>query len=188
MKNKTALLLVDMQVGLVEQQYWSYWGGNRNNPALESNIQQILSNWRSAQQPVIHVKHNSRNPKSMLHISHPGNAICPQFAPIEKEVLFEKDVNSAFIGTGLQEYLQQHGIKDLVVVGMTTNHCVSTSVRMASNLDFNVTLIFDGSATFDGEFRGQKISSETVHLVNMASLNGEFAKVVDTSDVLSLIE
>jgi nicotinamidase-related amidase len=94
-------------------------------------------------------------------------------------------VNSAFIGTGLEEYLNENGLDSLVIVGLTTDHCVSTSTRMAGNLGFDVTLVSDATATFDRkDASGEHISAEDMHRVNLASLNGEFCIVKTTDEVL----
>ena len=97
------------------------------------------------------------------------------------EPLFTKNVNSAFIGTDLEDLLRKQGIEQLVVVGLTTNHCVSTSVRMAANLGFEVILISDATATFDRVgLNGEVFPATLVHETSLASLHEEFAIVLDT--------
>jgi nicotinamidase-related amidase len=106
--------------------------------------------------------------------------------PEEKQ--FRKSFNSAFIGTDLEKYLQEHDISSLVIVGLTTDHCVSTSTRMAANLGFNVTLISDATATFDREgYDGAPYSADDIHKINLVSLNGEFCIVRSTEEVLKEI-
>jgi nicotinamidase-related amidase len=103
--------------------------------------------------------------------------------PEEKQ--FSKSVNSAFIGTELEQYLHEQNISSLVIVGLTTDHCVSTSTRMAANLGFNVTLISDATATFEREgYDGFLYSADDMHNINLASLNGEFCLVRATAEVL----
>ena len=179
--NNTALLIIDVQMGLDAPQL-----GKRNNQDAESNMATLLAKWRKSSGTVIHVKHNSTEPNSTLRPDQPGNEIKAIVQPEAGERLFEKTVNSAFIGTELQNHLEELEIQDLVVVGLTTDHCVSTSVRMAANLGFNVWLVEDGTATFDRTgFDGVYYSAEQMHAINLASLNGEFCTVVKTADVLS---
>jgi nicotinamidase-related amidase len=119
-----------------------------------------------------------------------GNAFCGYARPLEgsNEVVFSKHVNSAFIGTGLEAHLRSHSIRRLVIAGLTTNHCVSTTTRMAGNLGFEVLLVGDSCATFDrvgpdGVLR----KSEDVHRYALGDLHGEFCTVVDTSEVAKIV-
>ncbi len=175
-----ALLVIDVQQGL-DDPAW----GERNNPLAESNMASLLSHWRSVSWPVIHVQHASTSPTSPLRPDQPGYALKPFAEPSEGEAHFTKSVNSAFIGTGLEEHLRNEGIESLVIVGLTTDHCVSTSTRMAGNLGFEVTLVSDATATFERVGPdGARHSAEAMHAVNLASLHDEFCRVRSTRDVL----
>lgn len=180
--NQTALLLIDVQQGF-DDPYW----GTRNNPDAEQKMVQLLQVWRVQKLPVIHVQHLSTNPESPLNPKNgDGCAFRPETAPLADEVVFAKNVNSAFIGTELESYLRQQKIESLVIVGLTTDHCVSTTTRMAGNLGFTVQLVSDGTATFDREdVNGAKISADAIHQIHLASLHGEFCTVVTTNELLS---
>lgn len=179
--SKTALMVIDVQKGLDDPSW-----GRRNNPGAESNIARLLAAWRRREQPVIHIRHCSVAPNSPLRPELPGNAFKAEAQPMPGEKQFSKSVNSAFIGTGLEQYLEAQGISALVMVGLTTDHCVSTSVRMAANLGFDVTLIADATATFAREGHdGVLYSAEEIHNISLASLNGEFCRVRSTEEVLA---
>jgi nicotinamidase-related amidase len=172
-RSSTALLVIDVQQGLSHPRY-----GARNNPEAERHIAELLAAWRSIGSPVIHVQHMSRNPESPLRPGLPGNAFKEEAVPVAGEPVFRKDVNSAFIGTNLEAYLRNAGIDDLVMVGLTTDHCVSTTARMAANLGFNVTLVEDATATFERVGHdGERYTAEQVQRLAPASLHGEFASV-----------
>ncbi len=180
---KTALLVIDVQKAFDDPSW-----GRRNNPDAESNIALLLSEWRKHELPIIHVRHCSVAPNSPLHPEHAGNEFKEEAQPLPEEKQFSKSVNSAFIGTELEKYLQEHDISSLVVVGLTTDHCVSTTTRMAANLGFNVTLIADATATFDREGHdGVMYSADEIHKINLASLNGEFCVVRSTREALQAI-
>ncbi|MEM8896049.1 MAG: cysteine hydrolase family protein [Bacteroidota bacterium] len=177
-----ALLLIDIQYGLDDP---DFYGGNRNNPDAEKNMDALLQKWRIENRPIFHVRHSSTNPESPLHPSKPGFEMKDPLKPIEGEPLYTKNVNSAFIGTTLEKDLKDQGIDTVVIVGLTTNHCISTSVRMAGNLGFETYLIGDATATFDRiGVDGKKYDSEVVHQTALASLHEEFAQVVNTQDLL----
>ncbi len=184
-KGNIALLLIDIQYGLDNG---AFYGGNRNNPDAETKMMTILQQWRKTGKPVFHVQHSSTNPESPLHPSKPGFQLKEGFHPMNGEPLFVKQVNSAFIGTDLEEQLRNKGITTLVIVGLTTNHCISTSVRMAGNLGFETYLVSDATATFDRiGINGEQWDAETIHQTTLASLHNEFATVVFTKELLEAL-
>ncbi|MEO5816270.1 MAG: cysteine hydrolase family protein [Gemmatimonadaceae bacterium] len=175
-----ALLLIDVQQGLDEPR----WGA-RNNPEAERRIADLLAAWRAAKRPVIHVQHLSTEPDSPLRPDRPGYAFKVEATPIDGEPVFQKNVNSAFIGTDLETHLRDRGIDSLVIAGITTDHCVSSTTRMAGNLGFSVTVVEDATATFDRVGPdGTHYTADLMHRAALASLHGEFATVRATRDIL----
>ena len=101
--------------------------------------------------------------------------------PVNGERIIKKNVNSAFIGTDLKQHLDNANISKLVIVGLTTDHCVSTTTRMAGNYGYDTFLVSDATATFNKKgLEGQNFSADLIHETALASLNGEFATVVTT--------
>ena len=179
--NNPALLLIDVQKGFDEPSW-----GKRNNLNAELKILELLNHWRNSSWPVIHIQHCSLEPDSTLAPSHPGCEFKEVTKPINGEQQFKKNVNSAFIGTGLEDHLRSHKIKQLVIVGLTTDHCVSTTTRMAGNFGFEVTLVSDATATFDRKGPDGKLySADEIHAIHLASLNDEFCKVKSTAELSS---
>ncbi len=180
---KAALMIIDVQKGF-DEPYW----GNRNNPDAESNMAKLLSEWRKKDLPVIHVRHCSIEPQSPLRPELPGNAYKEEVKPLPSEKQFTKSVNSAFIGTSLEDYLREQRIEDLVVIGLTTDHCVSTTVRMAANLNFRITLVADAVATFDRlGHDGKHYSAEVIHQITLVSLHSEFCRIENTQEILKTV-
>jgi len=184
-EQNAALILIDIQKGFDEEEYW---GGNRNNKDAEEKSAIILKKWRELNLPIFHIVHSSQNPISRLHESHPGFEIKDEVKPIEGETVIKKNVNSAFIGTDLKERLESQGINKLVIIGLTTNHCVSTTTRMAGNFGFDTLLISDATATFDRiGINGERFDAEIIHQTTLANLNNEFAQVIDTEKLIELV-
>ncbi len=127
---KAALVVVDVQQAFGDVEFW----GTRNNPECEKNIETLIAHWRKTGRPVVFVRHDSTNESSPLHPSSPGN----QFKDVitgEPDLLVVKSVNSSFHGTpDLHQWLQQEGVTELVVCGITTNHCCETTARVGGNL------------------------------------------------------
>ena len=182
MMTPPALLLIDIQLGF---QDLAYWGGERTNATAEGTAGKLLATWRRHGWPVYHVRHSSTNPDSPLHGSKPGFAFHPSVAPRPGESVIEKNVNSAFIGTDLEQRLREAGTETLIIAGLTTQHCVSTTTRMAGNLGFRVYLVEDATAGFPAKTpEGDTIDAATVHRVALANLHGEFATVVSSQALL----
>ena len=177
------LLIIDVQKGMDDPHY-----GSRNNPQAEDHMARLLAAWRASGRPVFHVQHMSTEPDSPLRPDQPGNAIKDAVRPLDGEPLFQKSVNSAFIGTDLEDRLRSAGYDTLVIVGLTTQHCVSTTARMAGNLGFKTYLAADATAAFDSTgYDGKHYSAEEVHQISLATLHGEFATVVETGEVLEAV-
>lgn len=178
----TALVLIDVQRGL---QQIGFYGAERNNPDAEENCGRLLTFFRKKQWPIFHVKHNSTNLGSPLHHSKITNAFHPAAEPLINEPIFEKTVNSAFIGTPLENRLRTGNINSLIIAGLTIEHCISTSVRMASNLGFNVTLVSDATAAFDKiGHDGNNYPADVIFHAELANLKNEFATIKDTNTLL----
>lgn len=180
----TALVVIDVQKGF-DNPKW----GVRNNLDAEENISRLLNDWRKEKLPVIHVQHCSSEDNSPLKPGQPGCEFKPEATPLTDEMIFKKSVNSAFIGTNLEQHLRDKNITDIVIVGLTTDHCVSTTTRMAGNLGFNVLLVGDATATFDrAGSDGSFYSADEIFNIHLASLHGEFCKVVTTRSLIENID
>jgi nicotinamidase-related amidase len=176
--DRPALILVDIQKGFDNIEYW---GGQRNNPDAEENAGELLRLWRKHHLPIFHIKHCSSNPDSLLNEANEGNDFKDMVKPISSEPIIKKNVNSAFIETDLKEQLDNLKITKLVIVGLTTDHCISTTTRMAGNLGFDTFLVSDATATFNKKgVEGQNYPAELIHETALASLNDEFARIVTT--------
>jgi nicotinamidase-related amidase len=182
---KPALILVDIQKGFENVEYW---GGQRNNPDAELRASELLRMWRNHGLPVFHVQHCSSITTSLLHETHPGNQFNDQVAPAKGEPIIKKNVNSAFIGTDLQAQLDHANITTLVIAGLTTDHCISTTTRMAGNLGYKTFLVADATATFNKKgIDGQNFPAELIHQTALASLDKEFATVITTDFIKQAI-
>ena len=180
-----ALVLIDIQRAF-DNPFW----GARNNPDAEEKAGQLLSRWRALGWPVAHVQHISIEEGSPL-LPGPGTEFQDVVMPLDDEPVFQKNVNSGFIGTELEPHLRALGVTDLVICGLTTPHCVSTTTRMAGNLGFNVTLAEDACAAFTlnaqtGWKEGLEAPDpQTIHDMAVSHLHGEFATARQTDDILN---
>lgn len=184
MEKNAVLVVVDVQEGF-KSPYW----GRRNNPQAEGNIARLLGAWRSSGRPVVFFRHMSTNPKSPLYPGQPGNEIMKEVFPHDGEKIFQKNVNSCFIGTGFEDWLRERSYGTLVITGLTTQHCVSTTARMSGNLGFNTFVVSDATAANESKgIDGRVYDPETVHQLSLATINEEFATIVDTDSLIRELE
>jgi len=176
--DRPALILIDIQKAFDNIEYW---GGERNNPKAEDNAGELLQLWRNNNLPIFHIKHCSSIKTSLLNETNDGNEFKDIVKPIDGEPIIKKRVNSAFIGTDLKERLDNEKISKLIIIGLTTDHCVSTTTRMAANFGYDTFLVSDATATFKKKgVDGQNYSAELIHQTALASLNEEFATIITT--------
>ena len=180
--SRATLILIDIQKSFDDPSW-----GERNNPRAEENAARLLGAWRASGRPIAHVRHLSPRAGSLFHKDSPASRFKDGFEPQEGEPVFIKSVNSAFIGTGLEAWLRAGDRQTVVIAGLTTPHCVSTTTRMAGNLGFTAYLVADATAAFaltgaDGRVH----PAEEIHRVSLATLHDEFATMVDTDSVLQI--
>jgi nicotinamidase-related amidase len=183
--NQPALLVLDVQKGF-DDPHW----GKRNNTQAEENILKLLTEWRKRGWEVIYSQHLSLLPNSPLNYQNKlGIEFKEIVKPLPHEVVFQKNVNSAFIGTKLGNYLKEKQVKTVVITGLSTQHCVSTTTRMSGNLGYDTFLVEDAIAAYEiTDHNGTYHSPEDVQKSEVAALHKEFATIVKTKEVLTQLQ
>ncbi len=149
MSNTTALVIIDMQVGLLNPVY--------HREEVLANIQTLLTKARTTNIPVVYVQHDGPVGHG-LEVNTPDWQIHPAIAPREGEQVVHKHASDSFHNTALKEVLDSQGIQHLVVVGGQTEYCVDTTVRRATTCQYDVTLVGDAHTTLDtGNWRAEDI-------------------------------
>jgi nicotinamidase-related amidase len=175
------LVLVDLQTGFLHPR----WGA-RNNPALERNVAALLAAFRRSGHAVFHVRHDSLEPRSTLKRGRLGFAFLPEAAPLPGERVFTKQRHAAFVGTRLASALRGKGRP--VFAGLTADHCVSTSVRLAHDLGFRPLVAVDAVATFPRRAPcGKILPADLVQDAALGSLAGEFAELFTTKQLMRML-
>ena len=176
-----ALLIIDIQ-----NDYFK--GGNCEliNPQIASfNAKKILERFREKEIPIFHIQHiNLRENATYFLPNTNGVLIHETVKPLENEKVIFKNFPNSFSKTTLLNELKKQNIKELVICGMMTHMCIDTTTRAAFDFGFDCIVAYDSCCTKDLEFNKKKILAQDVHDSFMASLNGIFAKVLNTDEIL----
>lgn len=179
-----ALIVIDQQKGIDHPRL-----GVRNNPNAEKEISGILEYWRKNDWPVFHVRHRSEDPNSVFWPEQDGFEYKNQFLPEKnREFEIEKSVPCAFINNCLASELEKIKIKDIVIVGVATNNSVEATARTGGNLGYQVYVIENACFTFaQPDFFGTPRSAVDVHAMSLANLDGEYAKIINSTKLFELV-
>jgi nicotinamidase-related amidase len=146
--------------------------------AAIANAAALLAKARDAGMPIIHVAHRGRA-GGMFDRTAERGAIVQELAPRDGEAVVEKELPNAFVRTDLQKQLEATGRKDIILIGMMTHMCVSSTARAALDLGFRTTIDASACATRDlPDGLGGVIPARTVNAVALAELSDRFAIIV----------
>lgn len=186
-EDRPALVLVSLQKGFDDV---AYFGTHRNNPDAERNAEKLLQVWRGKGLPLIHLQHTPADPTSPLRADKEGYQFKEEVSPLKNEIVIQENVKTAAAGKALREKLEAQQIDKIVVVGLSTDRCVSSTVRMAAHYGYDSYLVYDATATFDKPnplICEQKYSAELIHDTAIASLKDAFANIVMTDQLIAAL-
>ena len=137
-KKKSAILFMDYQ----NRQLSNFSDTFRNEILKKANI--ILAKVRLENIPIIYieVRRGDRTPETEIH---------PAVTPKAGEIVLTKSRVGPFSTTNLDEVLKKQGIETLVLMGISTNGCVLSTVRQAADIDYQLIVISDCCADPDVE-------------------------------------
>lgn len=180
LESNAVLLIIDMQQGMLEGR-----PSRGNNPDAELNLQRLLAAWRASLRAVVHVRHISRTPGSVFWPGQPGCEFQPALAPLDTEHVCEKNVPDAFAQTGLERWLHQRNVRQLVIAGVLTNNSLEASVRAAGCLGFEVVVVADGSFAYEQrDHCGRLWSAQDVHAFSLSNMALDYATVAQVAQVI----
>src|SRR3984893_10035310 len=148
MRDRTALLVIDMQIGVVE-------GAYRADAVLD-RIAELIGRARRAGVPVIHIQHHHAT-YAPLKAGAPTWHLHPRVAPAEGERVIGKTASDAFDETPLRDETRRPEVTHVVVTGMQTERYVDTTCRRAIPLGQDVTLASDAHTTVDATLPAESI-------------------------------
>jgi nicotinamidase-related amidase/putative NADPH-quinone reductase len=175
-EEKTALLVIDMQTAIMQDH-------PLEGETAVQNINRLLSVCRQAGIEAIFVRHND-GPGTDLEFGSEGWQIWKEIVPRPEEHIFEKRFNSALKETGLKEYLEEQGIRKLILTGMQTEYCIDATCKAAFEAGYRLVIPEGAVTTCDGpKFSAGDLNDFYLHTI----WSGRFAEVADMGTVLKMV-
>lgn len=176
---EATLILIDWQT--------EYREGPLALVGVEAAIAQaarLLAAVRASGGRVVHVAHAGR-PGGVLDRAAPRGAVVAEVAPRPGEPVVEKRRVSAFVETDLLAHLPDPGTAPLIVAGLMTHNCVSSTVREAADRGFPVTVVADACATRDlPGADGGVLEAATLQTASLAALSDRCARIASLAGLL----
>lgn len=179
---KTALLIIDMQMAMQDR---LDAGRPAVNPGAGAAIARLAAACREKGVAVVHVRHHEADPASPFHATAPLAQPMPCDAALPGEAVFVKHSSSAFASTDLAAHLRAQGIDRLIVTGAVLGFCVTSTIRAASDLGFQVVLPRDGVLGFDLPMMG--LSAQEIARVTFGLLGADFATLTSTDEIIAAL-
>src|SRR5919204_5458969 len=172
---KTALLVVDVQNGVVEEAH--------QRDAVVANVGSLVEKARREQVPVVWVQHSDEQ----LARGSDDWRIVPELSPGDAEPLVEKSYGDSFEDTTLETVLSGLGVGQLVVVGAQTDACIRSTLHGAFVRGYDTTLVRDAHTTEDQTQWGAPPPDQVIAHVNLywtyQRAPGRTAGAVETKEV-----
>jgi nicotinamidase-related amidase len=177
----SCLILVDLQNDYFPSGKMSLVGIEE----AAANAQILLSEFRKANLPVIHIRHISARPGATFFLPETDGAeINQSVTPRDDEIVVVKNFPNSFRGTSLWEMLKEGKTDELVICGAMSHMCIDATTRAAFDLGFNCIVAEDACATRDLIFKGKTIKASDVHSSFMAALSVPCARVMSTREII----
>lgn len=175
------------QTGLDEGVIDSYL--KRLDNIVLPNVSKLQQVFRNNGDEVIHVRiqsltHDGRD-RSLEHKelglhAPPGSRLSefmPMVAPKNDEIVINKTASGVFVSTNIEYILRNLCVSDAMFVGVFTNECISSAVRSASDLGFQVYLVSDATAA----------TTEELHAATLLTSHDRYATVLSTPEAIALM-
>ena len=170
------LLVVDVQTALIKEHPY-------NVEIFIENLKTLIDMARYSNIEVVYLRHDD-GIGTELEYGSDGWQIYYEISPNNNEMIFDKKFNSAFLKTGLKEYLESRKIDTIILVGLQTEYCIDATLKSAFENGFNVVIPENSNSTFDNEY----LSGEKLYeFYNLKIWNHRFAKVLGVNEVSQLI-
>jgi nicotinamidase-related amidase len=175
----TALIVIDAQESFRHRPYWS----DADAPAFLAKLQALIDGAKAQGIPVVQVFHVEDNGAFSLASGHVKTIAGLSIAP---DVIFHKRSHSALVGSGLDVWLVQHGIRRLIISGIRSEQCCETTTRHASDIGYAVDYVTQATLTFAMTGRdGRHWTPDEIKARSELVLDERFARIATVEQALA---
>ena len=167
------LLVIDTQKLITNDKLYKF-----NN--FVDNVKTLIKCARENKVEVIYIRHDD-GPNSELTKGMEGFEVYAEFKPMNDEKIFDKEVNSAFRGTGLLEYLNSNNEKDVIVTGLQSDYCIDATIKCGFEHGFNIIVPAYANTTVHNKFMS---AEESYKYYNEFMWNGRYAECISVDDTI----
>ncbi len=180
MRNKdTALIVIDVQESFRHRPYWS----DADTPVFFERLQALIDGAKAQAIPIVQIFHVEDSGAFSLQSGHVRTLAPVKIAP---DAVFHKRRHSALVGSGLDVWLTQNGIRRAMVSGIRTEQCCETTTRHASDLGYDVDYVSEATLTFAmTDAKGKTWSPAEIKARTELVLAGRFARIVTVAEALT---
>lgn len=171
------LLVVDAQKSITNDELYQF-------EIFVSSVKELINQARNNGVEVIFVRHDD-GVGNELTKGNQGFEIYDGFKPLEGEIVFDKNVNSAFNGSGLLEYLREKEENTIIVVGLQTDYCIDATIKCGFEHGFRMIVPANTNSTFDNEFMSAEM---TYKYYNGFMWNRRYAECISFEETLELMK
>jgi nicotinamidase-related amidase len=175
----TALIVVDAQESFRNRPYWS----DADAPAFLRHLQKLIDGAKAQGIPVVQVFHVEDTGAFSLAS---GFVHTISGLSIDPDAVFHKRSHSALVGSGLDVWLVQHGIRKLIVSGIRSEQCCETTTRHASDIGYEVDYVTEATLTFAMSGRdGRHWTAADIKARTELVLDERFARIATVEQALA---
>ncbi|MPM38056.1 hypothetical protein SDC9_84679 [bioreactor metagenome] len=167
------LLVVDTQKLITNEKLYEF-------DTFVSNVKKLINKARENNIEVIYVRHDDGH-GSELTKGTDGFEIYEEFKPMNGEKIFDKNVNSAFKGTGLLEYLSNNGEKEVIIVGLQTDYCIDATIKCGFEHGLHIIVPAYANTTVNNKFMS---AEQSYRYHNEFMWNGRYAKCISLGETI----
>jgi nicotinamidase-related amidase len=179
MPSDAALVVIDVQESFRHRPYWS----DVDAPLFFERVQALIDGARARAIPIVQIFHIEDSGAFSLQSGHVATLAPVTIAP---NAIFHKRRHSALVGSGLDVWLTQHGIRRLIVSGIRTEQCCETTTRHASDLGYEVDYVSEATLTFAmTDAQGRSWSPAEIKARTELVLAGRFARIATVAEALA---